>query len=259
MHGVDWDTPRLFGAMDLFVLPTYREGFPVVLLEAAAMGRPVIATRVAGCVDAVDDGVTGALVPAGDASALAAAMIRYLQDPALRASHGSAARQRVERDYDVRATHRSIANAYGELRRRTTSRHDVGDLVARALKRGADVAIATVAMVALLPVCLVTAAAVRMALGSPVLFRQVRPGLKGRPFTLFKFRTMRHAGDHQGMSLSDASRLTPFGRWLRSTSLDELPELWNVLRGNMSLVGPRPLLIQYLERYTPRFEPGRRS
>jgi len=84
-----------------------------------------------------------------------------------------------------------------------------------------------------------------------VLFRQQRPGLGGRPFAIYKFRTMTDARDQQGQLLPDAERLTPFGRFLRSTSLDELPELWNVLQGDMSLVGPRPLLMQYLSRYTP--------
>ena len=96
-----------------------------------------------------------------------------------------------------------------------------------------------------LPVLGVMALAVRLAMGRPVLFRQVRPGWHGRPFTLIKFRTMR-AGEG-----TDAARLTPFGRALRRTSLDELPELWHVLRGEMSLVGPRPLLMKYLPRYTP--------
>jgi lipopolysaccharide/colanic/teichoic acid biosynthesis glycosyltransferase len=95
------------------------------------------------------------------------------------------------------------------------------------------------------------ALAVRLKLGPPVLFRQRRPGLHGEPFDLLKFRTMLEARDAAGQSLPDASRLTPFGRWLRSTSLDELPELINVLRGDMSLVGPRPLLVEYLARYTP--------
>ncbi len=87
--------------------------------------------------------------------------------------------------------------------------------------------------------------------GRPILFRQVRPGYRGRPFTLYKFRTMTDARDAAGRLLPDAQRLTRFGRFLRATSLDELPELFNVLRGEMSLVGPRPLLMQYLERYTP--------
>jgi lipopolysaccharide/colanic/teichoic acid biosynthesis glycosyltransferase len=92
---------------------------------------------------------------------------------------------------------------------------------------------------------------VRWKLGSPVLFTQVRPGLHGRPFRMVKFRTMTDERDANGALLPDAQRITPFGNFLRSTSLDELPELWNVLRGDMSLVGPRPLLIEYLPLYTP--------
>jgi lipopolysaccharide/colanic/teichoic acid biosynthesis glycosyltransferase len=92
---------------------------------------------------------------------------------------------------------------------------------------------------------------VRKKLGAPVLFRQTRPGRHGRLFTLLKFRTMSDARDRAGQLLPDAQRLDAFGRWLRATSLDELPELFNVLRGDMSLVGPRPLLVQYLARYTP--------
>jgi len=93
---------------------------------------------------------------------------------------------------------------------------------------------------------------VRVRMGSPVLFRQVRPGLSGEPFELVKFRTMLDAVNRDGSPRPDAERLTPFGRWLRSTSLDELPALWNVLRGDMSLVGPRPLLMQYLPLYSAR-------
>lgn len=115
---------------------------------------------------------------------------------------------------------------------------------ARAVKRSIDVVgSATGLVVGALPMAVV-AVAVRRNLGRPVLFRQVRPGLAGRPFTLVKFRTMR---DGDG---PDAERLTPFGCWLRATSIDELPELWNVLRGDMSLVGPRPLFTRYLERYS---------
>jgi len=100
------------------------------------------------------------------------------------------------------------------------------------------------------PLLLVLAGLVRMKLGAPVLFRQKRPGRDERIFELVKFRTMTDARGADGRLLSDAERLTPFGRWLRATSLDELPELWNVLRGEMSLVGPRPLLVQYLSRYS---------
>lgn len=118
------------------------------------------------------------------------------------------------------------------------------------LKRIMDVVISLGALIALSPVLLTIALLVRVRLGSPVLFRQVRPGLGARPFEMIKFRTMLDAVGSDGHPLSDAERLTPFGRWLRSTSLDELPELWNVLKGDMSLVGPRPLLLEYLPLYS---------
>ena len=118
-------------------------------------------------------------------------------------------------------------------------------------KRVFDIAVALPALVVLSPALGLTALLVRRRLGTPVLFRQLRPGRHSRPFMLIKFRTMRDAVDGAGQPLPDAERLTSFGRFLRSSSLDELPELWNVLRGDMSLVGPRPLLMRYLERYSP--------
>jgi sugar transferase EpsL len=117
-------------------------------------------------------------------------------------------------------------------------------------KRLMDIAIAGIALVILSPVLLVLAVLVRLKLGSPVLFRQVRPGKNGKPFTMLKFRTMMDARNENGELLPDDQRLPAFGRMLRSTSMDELPELWNVLRGEMSVVGPRPLLMEYLPRYT---------
>lgn len=124
--------------------------------------------------------------------------------------------------------------------------------VQRLLKRLMDVVVSAAAIVLLSPVMAVVALTVRAYLGSPVLFTQVRPGLNGRAFTMYKFRTMLDARDKAGDLLSDEKRLTRFGRFLRSTSLDELPELFSVLTGDMSLVGPRPLLTEYLGRYTPR-------
>ena len=118
-------------------------------------------------------------------------------------------------------------------------------------KRLFDIAVASTALLLLAPVIVLVALAVRALLGSPVLFRQERPGLDGATFTLVKFRSMVSAVEKDGRLLTDAERMTGFGRFLRSTSLDELPELWNVLRGDMSLVGPRPLLLQYLSLYSP--------
>jgi len=119
------------------------------------------------------------------------------------------------------------------------------------VKRIIDIAVSLILLVLLSPIIAAVAVGVRLDVGAPVLFRQARPGLKGRPFTIYKFRTMRNASGDEPSVDTDQQRLTGFGRWLRTTSLDELPELWNVLRGDMSLVGPRPLLMQYLPLYTP--------
>lgn len=118
-------------------------------------------------------------------------------------------------------------------------------------KRLFDLVLTVPALFVFLPLLAVLGLLVRLKLGSPVLFRQQRPGLGGRPFWLLKFRTMINACDADGRPLPDEQRLTRFGRFLRATSLDELPELFNVLKGDMSLVGPRPLLMEYLDRYTP--------
>jgi lipopolysaccharide/colanic/teichoic acid biosynthesis glycosyltransferase len=118
-------------------------------------------------------------------------------------------------------------------------------------KRIFDLLATTVALVVILPLLLVISLLVWIFLGTPVLFLQQRPGYKGRPFIPYKFRTMTNRTGPDGNLLPDAERLTPFGRFLRSTSLDDLPQFWNVLRGEMSLVGPRPLLMRYLERYSP--------
>jgi lipopolysaccharide/colanic/teichoic acid biosynthesis glycosyltransferase len=116
-------------------------------------------------------------------------------------------------------------------------------------KRAGDITGAALALLVLCPILIAVALAVRALLGRPILFRQMRPGYREEPFLIHKFRTMRKAVDPQGYPLPDGERLHPFGNFLRRASLDELPELWNVLRGDMSLVGPRPLLLEYLPRY----------
>lgn len=118
-------------------------------------------------------------------------------------------------------------------------------------KRLLDLALVTLALIILTPLFIVISLWIRIRMGAPVLFRQTRPGRYGRPFTLYKFRTMNNAVDEQGRLLPDAERITPLGHFLRRSSLDELPEAINILKGEMSLVGPRPLLMDYLSRYTP--------
>lgn len=118
-------------------------------------------------------------------------------------------------------------------------------------KRVLDFLLSLCLLLVVFPVMLIVALLIRIKLGAPVIFQQVRPGLHGKPFRMVKFRTMLDAVDEDGNVLPDTDRLTSFGKFLRSTSLDELPELWNVLRGDMSLVGPRPLLMEYLPLYSP--------
>ena len=119
------------------------------------------------------------------------------------------------------------------------------------MKRAVDVMFSSIALICLFPVLVVLSVLIWALVGRPVLFSQMRPGMFGKSFRIYKFRTMRDAFDAIGDPLSDEQRLTRLGRFLRATSLDELPELWNVLKGDMSLVGPRPLLMEYLGRYSP--------
>lgn len=134
---------------------------------------------------------------------------------------------------------------------------DLPQVATSPVKRLFDLTFATLGLVVLSPVLLVTALMVRSKIGTPVLFKQTRPGLGGKPFEILKFRTMTNETDALGNLLPDEQRLTKFGKLLRSTSLDELPELINVIKGEMSLVGPRPLIMRYLSRYTP--EQARRN
>jgi lipopolysaccharide/colanic/teichoic acid biosynthesis glycosyltransferase len=227
----------------VFVLPSHREGFPRAPMEASAMGVPCIVTDVRGCRQVVRHEDNGLLVPVGDAEALTRSIVRLLQDPALARRLGASARARARDEFDERRVFATVLAEYDRLladRQRRSARR-----VARLAKAVFDRVAAAAGLVAMLPLLSLVALLIRVTLGRPVFFRQARPGLYGRPFELLKFRTMRHGPG------SDAERLTRLGRFLRSTSLDELPELWNVLRGEMSLVGPRPLLIKYLDRYTP--------
>ena len=121
----------------------------------------------------------------------------------------------------------------------------------QTVKRFFDIIISTASLIFLSPLLIVIGLAIRWKMGRPVFFSQMRPGFKGNPFILYKFRTMIDKGDGKGSLLPDTERLSSFGRFLRATSLDELPELLNVLKGDMSLVGPRPLLMEYLDRYSP--------
>jgi lipopolysaccharide/colanic/teichoic acid biosynthesis glycosyltransferase/glycosyltransferase involved in cell wall biosynthesis len=263
------DPASYYSIMDVLVLPSYREGFGLVAAEAAAMEVPVVATRIVGCVDAVRDQLTGILVPPRSASALAGAIAQYLRDPERRCLHGIAGRRRILRDFQPEQVQRALWSYYSRLSEydetrllpgtrpkrsfhrdkptSTVSRRDGGNLG----KRLFDIAVAAAVLITFFPLLAAVAVMVRWRLGRPAFFWQQRPGLHGQLFWMPKFRTMTDDRDAAGEFLPDEQRTTQFGRFLRSTSLDELPGLWCVLRGEMSLVGPRPLLAEYLSRYTP--------
>jgi lipopolysaccharide/colanic/teichoic acid biosynthesis glycosyltransferase len=242
------DVAPYYWAMDILTLPTYREGFPGVPLEAQAASVPVVTTDATGAADAILDGITGLRIPVGDADALTVALDRLLGDSQLRSRMGRAGCKWVQERFARETVWQELLVSYRSI---LQAAHTPRNSLARSLEVGLLRVAALFALILSAPFWLAVAVAIRCSLGSPVLFRQLRPGLGGRPFTLMKFRTMRDARDENGVLLQDSQRLTRLGKLLRMLSIDELPQLWNVLRGEMSLVGPRPLLMQYLDRYTP--------
>ncbi|MEO5838822.1 MAG: sugar transferase [Acidimicrobiales bacterium] len=254
--GMRRDVERLYAAMDVFALPSHREGFPRAAMEAAAMGLPIVATDIRGCRQVVRHGDNGLLIPPRDPARLADALRQLVDDAPRRHAMGTSSARRARVEFDERTIVTIVLDTYQRAlsglnpserpiaRRRRTPR--------QLVKRAFDIAISATALVAVAPVLAAVAVAVFIRHGRPVLFVQERPGLDGVPFRLYKFRTMRDAFDADGRPLPDQQRLTRLGRVLRATSLDELPEMVNVLRGDMSIVGPRPLLPDYLTHYTPR-------
>lgn len=221
------------------VLPTfYREGVPRSILEGMATGRPIITTDIPACRVAVRDGDNGMLVAPRDSRALAGAMEQFCRQPGLARAMGRRSRLLAERKFGARAASRITLGAVlpANFSARPCRQHALADL------RSAELVLGTLLCVALLPVALLAALMVAASLGRPILFRQWRAGLDGKPFSLVKFRTMSNGQDAQGRLLPDAERLRPCGRLLRRLRMDEIPELWNVLRGDMAIIGPRPLM-----------------
>jgi lipopolysaccharide/colanic/teichoic acid biosynthesis glycosyltransferase len=223
----------------VFVLPSFhREGLPRSILEAMATGRAIITTPTPGCRETVIEAENGYLVPARDPIALAEAMKRFLVDPALAPRMGAASRRLAEARFDVNLVNDQLLRAMG-LRGtppRVASRPHPSDAARRAI----DVTLSFVGCIVAMPIAATIAAAILLTMGRPVFFKQQRAGRDGA-FRLVKFRTMTDARDADGNLLDDAARVTPLGRFLRRSRLDELPELWSIFVGDMSFVGPRPL------------------
>jgi lipopolysaccharide/colanic/teichoic acid biosynthesis glycosyltransferase/glycosyltransferase involved in cell wall biosynthesis len=275
--GMQDDIERLYSAMDIFVLPSHREGVPRAAMEAAAMGLPIVATNIRGCREVVKHGVNGFLTPVGDSAQLAQNIQTLGEDLALRSQMGRAGRVRARERFDEREVVRIVIETYRQAGARkglsfsatgshperpsgdafssrlTSSASESGatERMSRSGKRLVDVVLSALGLIVATPLLAAFALLIRLTLRERALFVQPRVGLHGEVFSLYKFRTMRALRDEQGKALPDEQRLTRLGRFLRSTSLDELPELINVLKGEMSLVGPRPLLVDYLELYTP--------
>lgn len=228
----------------------FRTTYPNKVFDYMAAGRPTVLAIDGVIRQVIETAGAGVFVPPGDDRALAETVLALSADRQLTADMGRRARAHVIEHFD----RRQQANDFvALLNRLTVNRQQRFGVLSyrRAGKRLLDLSLTLTALIVLAPLLLLLALLVRLKLGSPILFRQRRPGINGRAFTLLKFRTMTDARDKDGGLLPDAERLTRFGRFLRATSLDELPELFKVLKGDMSLVGPRPLLMEYLDRYTP--------
>ena len=239
------------GLLVLLDAPVFRYGIsPNKLFDYMASGLPVL-TNVLGdtatMVHQADNGVT--VVPQNP-SALAQGMIEILEELRENPDLGQGGKAFVEQNHNrvklAQILIETVQGALADVSQKKVENHEKNKLN----KRIFDIIIASFALVVLSPVLLCLIILIHYRLGSPVFFAQKRPGLNGQLFTMYKFRTMTDARDSTGQLLHDSERLTVFGRWLRASSLDELPELWNVLRGDMSLVGPRPLLVEYLNLYT---------
>jgi lipopolysaccharide/colanic/teichoic acid biosynthesis glycosyltransferase/glycosyltransferase involved in cell wall biosynthesis len=242
--------------------PLFSVTVPAKTQSSLASGRPVIMAVRGDAAELVQQAGAGLICPPEDPDALVRAVNALQQLPAAeREAMGqrgatfyhrqlsiTAGVPRFEQAFEAAiATHRARRTASAPVARRPRSR--TGRL---RIKRLLDVIVSATGLVVLAPVMVLIAIAIRITMGGPVLFRQRRPGLVGIPFTMVKFRTMRCEDAADGSPLPDGARLTPFGTWLRRYSLDELPELWNVLAGDMSLVGPRPLLTRYTPFFTRR-------
>lgn len=235
------DVRPFLAAASVFVLPSYyREGLPRTILEALATGRAVVTTDMPGCRETVHEGHNGFLVPPRDARALGEVMLRLARNPQLVRRMGSESRALAQERFDVTRVNDLLIGemglAGGEAAAHRRPHRALGDLALLELP------LTALAAVLALPLMALSALAVLLTMGRPVLFVQCRAGQGGRTFRMIKFRSMTAPPAGAAQPLPDAQRVTPVGRFLRRTRLDELPELWNVLRREMSLVGPRPLL-----------------
>lgn len=250
LAGYQGDVRPWIAASDIFVFPSYREGFPNVVMQACCLEVPCIVSDINGCNEIIRHNETGFIVSPKDANQLQAAMIMLAQDPQKRRIMAHAAREYVCANFDHRFVWDEINREYEQAINIYVENHERKfSFYARVGKRAFDFSVSIVALGVTLPVLLLCMIMLTIANKGKLWFTQRRPGFKGRLFTVIKFKTMTDETDTDGKLLPDDRRLTAVGKLIRRTSLDELPQLFNVLTGDMSLVGPRPLLEEYLPYY----------
>jgi lipopolysaccharide/colanic/teichoic acid biosynthesis glycosyltransferase/glycosyltransferase involved in cell wall biosynthesis len=238
---------------DALVFPSYREGFPNVPLQAGSMGLPSIVSDINGCNEIIKNGINGLIIQPKDAVSLKAAMLLLINDENLRKRLASNARKMIVERFDQQIIWDEILKEYRSMevhyiQNKKNNRHF---FYRKYIKKVLDYVLAVIVLLATIPIQLALAIVLAIRNSGDIFFVQLRPGYQGKPFRMFKFKTMTDKKDSSGHYLADEQRLTKLGKFLRSTSLDELPEIFNILKGEMSFVGPRPLLIQYMDRYTP--------
>ncbi len=237
-------------ASDIFVFPSYREGFPNVVMQASCLEVPCIVTDINGCNEIVRHQETGLIVKPKEVEGLAHSMIMLALDPDMRQRMAQSARDYVTKHFDQHQIWEHINRTYETaLREYRARKSNAEGLYRRFVKPALDKLVALMALIVASPVILLCMAILAIANKGHVWFTQSRPGKDGKMFKVLKFRTMTNARDANGALLPDDARLTTVGKFIRKTSLDELPQLINVLKGDMSFVGPRPLLEEYLPLY----------
>jgi lipopolysaccharide/colanic/teichoic acid biosynthesis glycosyltransferase len=252
------DIPKVMAAIDLVVLPSQREGMPRSIIEAMASSKPVIATNIRGCREEVVHGLTGLLVPVGDSSALAQAIVSLLKNPELTHQMGVDGRRRACELFDERIVIDRQITAYAALaQKKLVHQAEQGRGTTKKrlqlwLKRAIDIGLSSLGLALLIIPFVVIAVLIKWDSSGPVFFHQERLGKHERPFRIWKFRTMVEGAINKGLGLisaRDDPRNTRVGKLLRNWGLDEIPQMINVLKGEMSIVGPRPPLCYPVKEY----------
>jgi lipopolysaccharide/colanic/teichoic acid biosynthesis glycosyltransferase len=241
---------ELYQACDIFCLPSHREGFGSSVIEASACAKAVIASDTYGLMDAMIDNATGLRHKAGDAESLFRKMKQLSEDDELRTRLGEKGEKYVRENFSSEIITGYWKSFYGELLKSEVSFKNYRSAYRRLIKPAADFIFSLLLMALMLPVFAVTILLLLIFNEGKVFFLQTRPGLNGSPFRIIKFRTMNERKDEKGDLLPDEKRLTPVGKMIRKLSIDEIPQLFNVIKGDMSLIGPRPLLPEYLPLYS---------